>query len=176
MEASGEQTRELMDDIRAVDWLPLSEALVRLSRGSERAFLETVGPLAINGLSRRLKAKSPVVKEPVVKEPAARKRRPPTIIAPEPGVIAPSLVEPAPQPLQPELVLPTAVTDEIFCAASEVLAAEPPTEAEIAARTIEPDFCATSEPVNGAADAAVPANSQRRSFADRLRDWLGGAA
>src|ERR1700751_1231791 len=31
MEAGNTQTRELMNDIRAVDWLPLDEALVRLS-------------------------------------------------------------------------------------------------------------------------------------------------
>src|ERR1700752_3081094 len=48
MEASGEQTRELMRDIRAGDWLPLNAAIERLSRDPERAFLETVGPLAIN--------------------------------------------------------------------------------------------------------------------------------
>ena len=44
MEASGEQARELMDDVRAVDWLPLDAALERLSRGSERVFLEIGRP------------------------------------------------------------------------------------------------------------------------------------
>src|SRR5215470_4163664 len=48
MEANSEQTRELMSDIREVDWLPLNTALERLSRDSERIFLETVGPLAIS--------------------------------------------------------------------------------------------------------------------------------
>src|ERR1700754_3036869 len=42
MEAGGTQTRELMDDIRAVDWLPLAAAVERLSRGYERAFLANV--------------------------------------------------------------------------------------------------------------------------------------
>lgn len=58
MEASSGQTRELMSDIVAVDWLPLDAALERLSRHSERAFLETVGPLAISAHARRLKAKA----------------------------------------------------------------------------------------------------------------------
>src|SRR5262249_56741439 len=33
MEAGGAQARPLMNDIRAVDWLPLDAALARLSRG-----------------------------------------------------------------------------------------------------------------------------------------------
>ena len=47
MECSGEQVYELMDDVRAVDWLPLDAAVARLSRGYERAFLANVGPLAL---------------------------------------------------------------------------------------------------------------------------------
>src|SRR5512135_2132786 len=53
MEASGGQTRELMDDVRAVDWLPLEAAVERLSRNHERTFLENVGPYALAGLIRR---------------------------------------------------------------------------------------------------------------------------
>src|SRR6185437_11562397 len=79
MEAGGTQARELMHDIREVDWLPLDEALVRLSRSYERAFLENVGPLAVSVLTRRLKAKamaakaSPEIKAPSA--PVAKKRR-----------------------------------------------------------------------------------------------------
>ena len=47
MEAGGEPVRELMHDIRAVDWLPLERAIKRLSRGHERTFLENVGPIAL---------------------------------------------------------------------------------------------------------------------------------
>src|SRR6204780_3452675 len=47
MEASGEPSHELMDDVRAVDWLPLEIAVERLSRSYERAFLANVGPLAL---------------------------------------------------------------------------------------------------------------------------------
>ena len=47
MEANGEQVRQLMDDVRAVEWLPLDAAVVRLSRAYERVFLANVGPLAL---------------------------------------------------------------------------------------------------------------------------------
>ncbi|WP_426408721.1 NUDIX hydrolase [Bradyrhizobium ganzhouense] len=47
MEAEGGPVRKLMNDIKAVDWLTLDEALARLSREYERAFLTQVGPIAI---------------------------------------------------------------------------------------------------------------------------------
>jgi 8-oxo-dGTP diphosphatase len=47
MEAGGAQVHELMHDVKAVEWLPLGDAIERLSRGYERAFLENVGPLAV---------------------------------------------------------------------------------------------------------------------------------
>ena len=72
MEAGGEQVRELMSDIRAVDWLSLNAAVERLSRNHERAFLEAVGPLAINAHTRRLKAKTSATKEAAASVPVAR--------------------------------------------------------------------------------------------------------
>ncbi|HEV2158887.1 NUDIX hydrolase [Bradyrhizobium sp.] len=47
MEADGGPVRKLMNDIKAVDWLTLDDALVRLSREYERAFLTQVGPIAL---------------------------------------------------------------------------------------------------------------------------------
>jgi 8-oxo-dGTP diphosphatase len=47
MEAEGGQVRKLMNDIKAVDWLPLEDALARLSREYERAFLVQIGPIAL---------------------------------------------------------------------------------------------------------------------------------
>lgn len=47
MEAEGGPVRKLMNDIKAVDWLTLEEALARLSREYERAFLVQVGPIAL---------------------------------------------------------------------------------------------------------------------------------
>src|ERR1700759_573728 len=46
MEAGAAQVRSLANDIRAVDWLPLEEAVARLSRGYERVCLQNVGPMA----------------------------------------------------------------------------------------------------------------------------------
>jgi len=47
MEAGAEPVRKLMRDVKAVEWLPLGDAVERLSRGYERAFLENVGPIAL---------------------------------------------------------------------------------------------------------------------------------
>jgi 8-oxo-dGTP diphosphatase len=47
MEAVGGPVYKLMRDVRAVDWLPLADAVERLSHGHERAFLENVGPIAL---------------------------------------------------------------------------------------------------------------------------------
>jgi 8-oxo-dGTP diphosphatase len=65
METQGGPTRDLMDDVRAVDWLPLEAAVERLSRDHERAFLANVGPLALEAAalakrSREAKAPAPV--------------------------------------------------------------------------------------------------------------------
>ncbi|AND91663.1 NUDIX hydrolase [Bradyrhizobium diazoefficiens] len=47
MEAEGGPVRKLMNDIKAVDWLTLDDAIARLSREYERAFLIQIGPIAI---------------------------------------------------------------------------------------------------------------------------------
>jgi 8-oxo-dGTP diphosphatase len=47
MEAEGGPVRKLMNDIKAVDWLTLEEAVARLSREYERAFLTEIGPIAL---------------------------------------------------------------------------------------------------------------------------------
>ncbi|SDG51206.1 8-oxo-dGTP diphosphatase [Bradyrhizobium sp. Rc2d] len=47
MEADGGPVRKLMNDIKAVDWLTLDDAIARLSREYERAFLTHVGPIAL---------------------------------------------------------------------------------------------------------------------------------
>jgi 8-oxo-dGTP diphosphatase len=62
METNGGQSRDLMDDVRAVDWLPLEAAVERLSRDHERAFLANVGPLALEAAKRsgERKAAAPV--------------------------------------------------------------------------------------------------------------------
>jgi 8-oxo-dGTP diphosphatase len=56
MEARGDQARALMRDVKAVEWLPLDDAVDRLSRGYERAFLANVGPLALEAASSQAAA------------------------------------------------------------------------------------------------------------------------
>jgi 8-oxo-dGTP diphosphatase len=87
MEAEDEPSHELMDDIKAVDWLPLDEAIERLSRAYERAFLENVGPIALESaaLARRTRAKKPSVPERRARQPAAAPKTP----LPEPVSVAP---------------------------------------------------------------------------------------
>jgi 8-oxo-dGTP diphosphatase len=51
MEAGHAPVRKLMRDVKAVEWLPLADAVERLSRGYERAFLENVGPIALSAIS-----------------------------------------------------------------------------------------------------------------------------
>src|SRR5262249_11820893 len=96
---------------------------------------------------------------------------------PEPALIEPSLVVPVQPPLQPELLLPTPMTEKLTCAASVEFAAEPHAETAIALPETEADCCATLRPPDDDANAAIdPVVGQRRSFADRLRDWLGRTA
>ncbi|MCK1422039.1 NUDIX hydrolase [Bradyrhizobium sp. 180] len=47
MEADGGPVRKPMNDIKAVDWLTLDDAIARLSREYERAFLAQIGPIAL---------------------------------------------------------------------------------------------------------------------------------
>lgn len=112
MEAGGEQTRALMDDVRAVDWLPLSAAVERLSRGHERAFLEAVGPLAIGAHSRRLKAKA------IASAEAATRKTQDSLVVPESVPLAPASIEPS---------------------SSEVPAMDMIAESDVARMGVEPD-------------------------------------
>jgi 8-oxo-dGTP diphosphatase len=141
MEASGEQTRELMSDIRAVDWLPLNAAIERLSRDPERAFLETVGPLAINAW--RARAKAAAAKEAAARAPAAPERRGAAVV-PEPASVERLPIDAVPQ----------LVPSELVPEAEEPLAASSETAAEPLAET---------------------GHGRRRSFAQRMRGWLGRA-
>ena len=63
METDGEQTRELMNDVKAVDWLPLDEAVERLSRSYERAFLANIGPLVLEAAASAERRSGPSVNE-----------------------------------------------------------------------------------------------------------------
>ena len=66
MEAGRDPVRKVMRDVKAVEWLPLKDAVERLSRGYERAFLEQVGPIALSAVNASA-AGAPVARAP---EPA----------------------------------------------------------------------------------------------------------
>jgi 8-oxo-dGTP diphosphatase len=164
MEAGDEQTRELMNDIRAVDWLPLEAALQRLSRPSERAFLANVGPQALASFARKARAKPQ----------AARKRRGRTIEAP-----APSRPDPLPALPQPDEASPPLAT------AADEPAADDLIEAEAASDSVETELPVPVMETEAAPEAAAfaaddrPAESvesRRRSLAQKVRGWLGLAA
>jgi 8-oxo-dGTP diphosphatase len=154
MEADGEQVHELMGDVRAVDWLPLSDAVQRLSRGHERAFLETVGPVALQAAGLAEKARRSRARQGAPEKRRARPSVPPT----------PAIGEPAAAPLQPALV-----------PAEEGAHASLPGEVAIDVSLDDDEhaitvFAPSVEPVSGAAEAAPIA--RRGNFVQRLRDWL----
>jgi len=183
MEACGGQTHELMNDIRAVDWLPLEAALERLSRSSERAFLANVGPQALLSFSRQTKPKAQVM----------RKRPGRTVVAPAPEPLPPKFLPPKslppkslPAPVPAAQAQPEPVMDAI-------MAAEPAAviQADLAPRTEGPestvDATAPAAVIDAEAASAAAAggtddhadgvaDGRRWSLARKLRDWLGLAA
>ncbi len=115
MQADGEPAHELMHDIKEVDWLPLDAALERLSRGSERAFLANVGPIALQAAATAETARRSRAKAPAPEKRRSRRAAPaPTpVISPPPelpatasiahevlGAAPPDLVEAAPEVAQ----------------------------------------------------------------------------
>jgi 8-oxo-dGTP diphosphatase len=58
MRANGPPTHELMDDVKAVKWLPLKEAVKTLTRPHEKVFLTHVGPIALSHVRRVAHEKS----------------------------------------------------------------------------------------------------------------------
>jgi 8-oxo-dGTP diphosphatase len=162
MEAGGEPTHELMDDIKAVDWLPLDAAVERLSRGYERAFLENVGPIAIESAALAQSARRARIK----KQPAPEKRRrQPAVVPPPamPGSVAPSDV-------------PLVVGSDNVEAGSPVDL----TTSEIMASPIAAPFAqdiATEAESQAESETAVEtAQSQRINLVQKVRDWLRRAA
>ena len=52
MRASGLPERELSNDVKAVKWLPLKQAIETLSRPHEKVFLTHVGPIALGEIKK----------------------------------------------------------------------------------------------------------------------------
>jgi 8-oxo-dGTP diphosphatase len=55
MRAMGPPVHELMDDVKAVKWLPLKEAVKTLSRPHEKVFLTHVGPIALGYVKKSVR-------------------------------------------------------------------------------------------------------------------------
>ena len=60
-----------MRDVKAVDWLPLADAVDRLSRDYERAFLENVGPIALSAAAHAATTRKARAKQRAGKAPDA---------------------------------------------------------------------------------------------------------
>jgi 8-oxo-dGTP diphosphatase len=169
METSGGQAYELMDDVKAVDWLPLEAAVDRLSRSYERAFLENVGPLALEAAAPR----PSTAKKP----PVAEKRRRRQVVAPAAAPTVPISV-----PLQPDLTAPADERDQRPLVGSDAVEAETslgsatpgmaaPSAEEIAAVTTE---VTEMEPRSGNHDPV--ARGRRINLMRKVREWLRRAA
>jgi 8-oxo-dGTP diphosphatase len=170
MAASGEPSHDLMDDVRAVDWLPLDAAVERLSRGYERAFLANVGPLALEAAALARPSQ-----RPKAKQRAPEKRPGRQAVAPRPSLAIP--VSAAPQPdHRPSAIGP----DERQSVAGEVVEAKasiPPTEFGTGTQSMEADPAAPAAGPESSSDAtAATAQSRRRNLIQKMRDWLRRAA
>jgi 8-oxo-dGTP diphosphatase len=171
METSGEQAYELMDDIKEVDWLPLGAAVERLSRSYERAFLENVGPLALEAAAARPSR--------VRKLPAAEKRRRRQVVVPPAPPATAMQVSP-----QADLTAQANRPDQRLPAGNDVVEAEAvivsaafgmaaPSAEEIAAVTAE---ARAAEARSGNDEAVATVRDRRGSLMQKVRNWLRRAA
>ena len=119
MEAGGEPVLELMSDVKAVDWLPLAEALERLSRGYERSFIENVGPIALAAARVSPRPARPIIAQ----SPAHRRGRAGLRPAQEPDAEGVGLA--AACGLRPKLVMPGQSAKRVFAVAAPMRVATP---------------------------------------------------
>jgi 8-oxo-dGTP diphosphatase len=160
MEARGGAVHELMRDVKAVDWLPLADAVDRLSRDYERAFLENVGPIALSAAAHAATARRARTKQPEKR----RTRRP--------DVTAPPAVTPAPAPSLPDQSSPAVAQHDDVTVVIDATAGTPADQAVDEVQPAgPPSFALEIEPV--AVDTAVIRTRQQpRSFIQKLRNWL----
>jgi 8-oxo-dGTP diphosphatase len=77
MQATGAPSRKLMSDVSAVEFLPLNDAVARLSRPYEQLFLETVGPAVLRTIARKARKRAAKLRmrEAESKAPPPKSRR-----------------------------------------------------------------------------------------------------
>jgi 8-oxo-dGTP diphosphatase len=129
MAAGNKPTRELMQDVRAVDWLPLNAAVERLSRNYEQVFLANVGPIALKAASVADAAKRKA-KQAQPDKRRTRRVTPPVAPTPAPEipVVAAGVSAPAPEivetaPMELPAFLPVTAPE-----VAQSIAEEPVTE------------------------------------------------
>jgi 8-oxo-dGTP diphosphatase len=175
METSGEPSHELMDDVRAVDWLPLEAAVERLSRACERAFLANVGPLALEAaaLARRSKARKP---------PALVKRGRRPSVVPQPPLTIPVPIAPPPDvmPSPPEADLPLIVGNDLVEVEAQSIEAPSSDCATALGITPQPaeDIAAVgaTKPEHENEAASETGRDRHINLVQIVRDWLWRAA
>jgi 8-oxo-dGTP diphosphatase len=195
METGGKPSHELMDDVRAVDWLPLEAAVERLSRAYERAFLANVGPLALEAAALAQSQGRPKARKPPV---LVKRRRRPTV-APQPTpAISPTMTPPEWMPPATETDLPLIVegdhvevqpietqlfeTQAVETQSAEARAADAPlsdcaTELEIAPQPVEEISATAAAKPESENDLALATGRDRHvNLVQIVRDWLWRAA
>jgi 8-oxo-dGTP diphosphatase len=167
METRGGPSHALMNDVTAVDWLPLEAAIGRLSRSYEQAFLANVGPLALAALQQSK-----------AKPATTRKRRRRRVVA-----VEPARAEPASPP--PELIAAAVAPDQGVSAESDgaendVVALEAPmAPAEFGEAADILEQASASPAVESPSDndeQASAVREQRLNLVQKVRDWLRRAA
>jgi 8-oxo-dGTP diphosphatase len=159
MEARGGAVHELMRDVRAVDWLPLADAVDRLSRGYERAFLENVGPIALAAAAHAAPARKARAKQPAPEKRRTRRT----------GETAPPAVAPIPASPQPDQPSPPVAQDDEVTVVIDATAAEPVVEVE---PDVSPSFAPEIEPVVVEAGEMRTREQPPKNLLQRVRDWL----
>ena len=104
MQALDYPSRKLMRDVEAVSWLPLEEAVKKLTHPRERIFLENVGPKVLRTAKARARPRTPIARKkvkrmhfaPTGNEPAATT----TVMISEP-LIDPTTIDLPSEPLPP---------------------------------------------------------------------------
>jgi 8-oxo-dGTP diphosphatase len=160
MEANGEQVYDLMDDVRAVDWLPLEAAVERLTRGHEQAFLANVGPLALEAAAPAKAARRSKPKPAVSEQRGGRRTaaNPPSPAAPV-SILA-----------QPDLRSSAILLDERPAAVGDAVTAEmsrTPSDADVAPIAVG---------TVGASSMAQQGGGPARTLMQKMRDWLRRSA
>jgi 8-oxo-dGTP diphosphatase len=169
MEADGEPVYELMHDVRAVDWLPLDDAVERLSRGYERVFLANVGPIALQAAAIAESARRSRAKQPA---PEKRRSRAAPSVAPPASAPAPSMAESIPEAVSADLA--GVAQDEPVLIESDAVDTEALADADEFRMVPQPaEIAATDSADSSTAIADRPA---RRSLVRKVRDWLRRAA